>query len=108
MNGAIRTKWSFIIHLSLRLHLVGPLERGEECMDALSPIPPSTLLAMEQCVFLTYETGYGKRAHLAQELIFQKKQLKFVTPVDFVHNSNSVKCYNFCQEAQFFKALKCI
>ena len=47
-------------------------------------------------------TGYGKRAHFAQELIFQNKQLKLVTPLDFVHNSNSVKCYNFSQEDQFF------
>ena len=44
-----------------------------------------------------YVTGYGKRAHFAQELIFQNKQLKNVTPLDFVHNSDSLKCYNFCQ-----------
>ena len=46
-------------------------------------------------------TGYGKRAHFAQELIFQNKQLKYVTPPDFVHNSDSLKCYNFSQEDQF-------
>ena len=48
-----------------------------------------------------YVTGYGKRAHFAQELIFQNKQLKYVTPLDFVHNSDSLKCYNFSQEDQF-------
>ena len=47
-------------------------------------------------------TGYRKRAHFAQELIFQNKQLKYVTPLDFVHNSDSLKCYNFSQEDQFF------
>ena len=47
-------------------------------------------------------TGYGKRAHFAQKLIFQNKQLKLVTPLDFVHNSDSVKCYNFSQEDQLF------
>ena len=47
-------------------------------------------------------TGYRKRAHLAQELIFQNKQLKYVTPLDFVHNSDSLQCYNFSQEDQFF------
>ena len=49
-----------------------------------------------------YVTGYRKRAHFAQELIFQNKQLKYVTPLDFVHNSDSLKCYNFSQEDQFF------
>ena len=49
-----------------------------------------------------YVTGYRKRAHFAQELIFQNKQLKYVTPPDFVHNSDSLKCYNFSQEDQFF------
>ena len=48
-----------------------------------------------------YVTGYGKRAHFAQELIFKNKQPKLVTPLDFVHNSDSVKCYNFSQEDQF-------
>ena len=47
-------------------------------------------------------TGYGKRAHFAQELIFQNNQLKLVTPSDFVHNSDSVNCYKFSQEYQFF------
>ena len=51
-------------------------------------------------------TGDGKRAHLTQELIFQNMQLELVTLLDFVHKSDSVKCYNFCQEAQFFYALK--
>ena len=46
--------------------------------------------------------GYGKRAHFAQELIFHNKQLKNVPPLDFVHNSDSLKCYNFSQEDQFF------
>ena len=46
-------------------------------------------------------TGYGKRAHFAQELIYHNKQLKYVTPLDFVHNSHSLKCYNFSQEDQF-------
>ena len=46
-------------------------------------------------------TGYRKRAHFAQELIFQNKQLKLVTPLDFVRNSDSVKFYNFSQEDQF-------
>ena len=50
----------------------------------------------------SYVTGYGKRAHFAQELIFQNKHLKYVTPLDFVHNSDSLKCYNFSQEDQFF------
>ena len=50
----------------------------------------------------TYVTGYGKRAHFAQELIFQNKHLKYVTPLDFVHNSDSLKCYNFSQEDQLF------
>ena len=49
-----------------------------------------------------YVIGYGKRAHFAQELIFQNKQLKNVTPLDFVHNSDSLKGYNFSQEDQFF------
>ena len=49
-----------------------------------------------------YVTGYRKRAHFAQELIFQNKQLKYVTPLDCVHNSDSLKCYNFSQEDQFF------
>ena len=40
-----------------------------------------------------------------QELIFQNKQLKYVTPLDFVHNSDSL---NFSQKDQFFYALKCI
>ena len=51
------------------------------------------------CVFVT---GYEKRAHFAQELIFQYKQLKLVTPLDFAHHSDSVKCYNFSQEDLFF------
>ena len=46
--------------------------------------------------------GYGERAHFAQELISQNKQLKNVTPLDFVHNFDSLKCYNFSQEDQFF------
>ena len=50
-------------------------------------------------------TGYGKRAHFTQELIFQSKQLKFVTPLDFVHNSDSLKCYSFSQEDLLFYAL---
>ena len=54
-------------------------------------------------IFSIYVTGYGKRAHFAQELIFKNKQLKYVTPLDFVHNSDSLKCYNFSQEDQFFK-----
>ena len=37
-----------------------------------------------------------------KELIFQSKQLKYVTPPDFVYNFNSLKCYNFSQENQFF------
>ena len=53
-------------------------------------------------LYIIYVTGYGKRAHFAQELIFQNKQLKYVTPLDFVHNSDSLKCYNFSQEDQFF------
>ena len=32
-------------------------------------------------------TDYG---NFAQELIFQNKQLKYVTPLDFVHNSNAI------------------
>ena len=55
---------------------------------------------VNQCVQY-YVTGYGKRAHFAQELIFQNKQFKNVTPLDFVHNSDSLKCYNFSQEDQF-------
>ena len=51
-------------------------------------------------------TGYGKRAHFAQELIFQNMQLKNVTPLDFVHNSDSLKCYNSSQEDQFKVHLK--
>ena len=51
---------------------------------------------------ITYVTGYGKRAHFAQELIFQYKQLKYVIPLDFVHTSDSLKCYNFSQEDHFF------
>ena len=47
-------------------------------------------------------TGYGKRAHFAQKLIIQNKQLKCVPPHDFVHNSDSLKCYNFGQGDQFF------
>ena len=47
-------------------------------------------------------TGSGKRAHFAQKLNFQNKQLKYVTPLDFVHISDSLKCYNFSQEDQFF------
>ena len=54
------------------------------------------------CIHLVFVIGYGKRAHFAQELIFQNKQLKNVTPLDFVHNSDSLKCYNFSQEDQFF------
>ena len=49
-------------------------------------------------MFALYVTGYEKRAHFAQELIFQNKHLKYVTPLDFVHK----KCYNFSQEDQFF------
>ena len=51
--------------------------------------------------FLVY-THPTHRVHFAQELIFQNKQLKYVTPLDFVHNSDSLKCYNFSQEDQFF------
>ena len=39
-----------------------------------------------------FVTGYRKRAHFAQELIFQNKQLKYVTPLDCVHNSDSLNC----------------
>ena len=47
-------------------------------------------------------TSYGKRAHFVQELIFQYKQLTFATPLDFVHNSESLNCfYNFSRENQF-------
>ena len=49
-----------------------------------------------------YVTGYGKRAHFAQELNFQNKQVKYVTPLDFVHNSDSLKCYTFSQKYQIF------
>ena len=52
-------------------------------------------------------TGYGKRAHFAQELIFQNKQLKLVTPLDFVHNSDSVKCSSV-RKISFFSVLRCI
>ena len=52
-------------------------------------------------------TGYGKRAHFAQELIFQYKQLTFATPLDFVHNSESLNCfYNFSRENQLIVHLK--
>ena len=40
-------------------------------------------------------TGCPKRAHFAQKLIFQNKQLKYVTPLDFVHNSNSFRKISF-------------
>ena len=41
-----------------------------------------------------------------QELIFQNKQLKCVTSLDFVHNSSSLRCYNVSQEDQFFLCSK--
>ena len=67
----------------------------------INRISSNFYLPIISCIYL-YVTGYGKRAHFAQELIFQNKQLKFVTPLDFVHNSDSLKCYNFSQKDQFF------
>ena len=48
--------------------------------------------------YTKFVTDCRKRAHFAQELI---SRLKYVTPLDFVHNSDSLKRYNFSQEDQF-------
>ena len=54
-------------------------------------------------------TGYGKRVHFTQELIFQNKQLKFAIPLvsKFVHVFDSLKCYTSVRKVRFY-ALKCI
>ena len=62
-----------------------------------APTPPR-----DRSDLMLIVTGYGKRVHFTQELIFQNKQLKLVTPQNFVHDSDSVKCYNFIREDHFF------
>ena len=51
------------------------------------PTGCQTVTSQTLCV-----TGYRKRAHFAQESIFQYEQLKVATTLDFVHDSECLKC----------------